>query len=603
MILTQMQGWKLNQLESHVRLLRDTNQPVPQPVLILLSEARKLEEKRAAKRIANRKSACTSRARKKALVAEMTRTNARLRRQAIILSLLPDLVVAIKVNGEITFCSAQVERVLRHKTNDMVGANISEVLTPTSRTALANLVGKLVAAEKAALEDGNNKEGDESGRSSNSGNTSGAAIVSEQSDQGFPLSVVKVSRNRTGGANAGTDTSDSSGNVNVTDTALSRSSLSNQSNSDGTANQNGTENTNRGVKATGNNGDDSSSSSDAKNLSKANEALNRNVRFHNMQIRNFKESRSKAAAHKDDVTGDSVTANNADARLSSLMLFPEVKKMTQQTSVAKKGVSSNMENLEDDSSSSSGDSLLAGVEDMRHKKRKRAENSGSDDSGYRESGESDPSREDSASSTSDTSNGGRPRPLAPTCNICLIRDDLTTIWCEVTSSIRTRSLDEEQPDNSSIPGNVSPKEKKPKTSPNGIDEQQQNNPVVVQIKELLLCLRPIRDGEEKVTEELRFKPEKKALVQIGNDNSNVSSNGLSLNYDATASNSSKSDMNNIRNQAENANMNRPPMKKRHLSLDVGDSAKTVKKESVGNQDVEAEKSVVESLILMSNHQK
>lgn len=94
--------------ESHVQLLRDANQPIPQPVAMLLADARRKEEKRSAKRVANRKSACTSRARKKALVEEMTRTNARLKRQALILALLPDLVIAITVEGEITFCSAQV---------------------------------------------------------------------------------------------------------------------------------------------------------------------------------------------------------------------------------------------------------------------------------------------------------------------------------------------------------------------------------------------------------------------------------------------------------------------------------------------------------------
>ena len=94
--------------EAHVRLLREANQPIPQPLNLLLADARRKEEKRTAKRVANRKSACTSRARKKALVEEMTRTNAKLKRQALILSLLPDLVVAITVDGEITFCSAQV---------------------------------------------------------------------------------------------------------------------------------------------------------------------------------------------------------------------------------------------------------------------------------------------------------------------------------------------------------------------------------------------------------------------------------------------------------------------------------------------------------------
>jgi len=374
--------------ESHAQLLRDTNQPIPQPVQILLGEARKLEEKRAAKRIANRKSACTSRARKKALVTEMTETNARLRRQAIILSLLPDLVVAIQDDGTITFCSAQVQRVLRHEIDDMVGANIVEVLTPSSRTALTGLIDKLVAAEKAAFEDGTNKEqGDESGRSSNSGNTSGAAVVSEPSDQ-FPLSVVKVNNGN--------------GNDDATMSRKeSQSSLTNQSNSDGsTGNQNGNDGSATGSnsnnrKGTRNNDVDSSSSSDTKNLNEANDALTRNVRFHNEQLKIKKEAK-KIMAHTDDVTGDSVTANNADARLSSLMTL-----QPQFEPVAQPQPELNMD--EDNGSSSESDSLLAGVED-RHKKRKRSEgeNNASDDSGYRES---DPSREDSASSTSNTSNG------------------------------------------------------------------------------------------------------------------------------------------------------------------------------------------------------
>jgi hypothetical protein len=41
-------------------------------------------------------------------VEEMTKANAWLRRQAMILALLPDLVIAITVDGKITFCSAQV---------------------------------------------------------------------------------------------------------------------------------------------------------------------------------------------------------------------------------------------------------------------------------------------------------------------------------------------------------------------------------------------------------------------------------------------------------------------------------------------------------------
>ncbi len=331
--------------ETHCHLLREANQPIPQQVALLLAEARRREEKKNAKRVANRKSACTSRARKKAFVEEMTRMNARLKRQAVILSLLPDLVIAIKLDGTITFCSAQVGRVLRHDVEKLIGANINNLLIKNSRKDLARLIHKLAAAEKAALEENNNKEIDESGRSSNSGNQSTAAVVSESSEQGYPpLSVVKV---------------------------------------------------NRSHKSYNNN----NSSSNGNNNSKP--------------------------THTDDVTGATVTANNAEARLSSLQHKPDGKKSTDDTTnttvpanssgltslphkqdkkVSSKGSGSgtNFESQEDVSSSTSTDSLLNGVEDKRKTNVRQREN-GSDDSGYRESEES--TSRDTSSSTSDTSNG------------------------------------------------------------------------------------------------------------------------------------------------------------------------------------------------------
>merc|ERR1740117_1185680 len=356
----------------------------------------------------------------------MTKANARLRRQAVILSLLPDLVIAIKDDGTITFCSTQVERVLHHKVSHMIGANIEDILTPTSRTALSALVKKLVTAEKVILEESNNKEGDESGRSSAFGNTLSAAIVSEQSDQ-FPPAVVKVKTLNL--AEGGNDAANSS----VTGATLCLSAMqSSLSNSDNVSSGSVSNNSGK-QKNSGNSDGDSSSSSEPKNLTKANDALSRNVRFHNEQLK-IKEN--KKFAHTDDYTGDSVTANNADARLSSLMKASEIGKEV--VGEEKNALMSNIENLEDTSSSSSCNSLLAGVED-RQKKRKRVDNASDDGE------ESDPSREDSALSTSDASNR-RPRPLAPTCNICLIRDDLTTIWCEVTSSIRTVTTDDDQTD-------------------------------------------------------------------------------------------------------------------------------------------------------------
>jgi len=89
---------------------------------------------------------------------------------------------------------------------------------------------------------------------------------------------------------------------------------------------------------------------------------------------------------KDDVTGASVTANNATARLSSLKHVPDTPKQ-------KKDKRARYDASVDHSSSD--DSLLAGVEE-----KKKGENA-SDDSGYRESNDS---REETSSSGSDTSN-------------------------------------------------------------------------------------------------------------------------------------------------------------------------------------------------------
>lgn len=124
-----------------MNLLQQLGQPVPQNVTMLLQDARKRAEKREAKRLANRKSASTSRARKKALVKEMTEMNVRLRRQALILSLLPDMVVAITEKGKITYCGPQVERILQYTPEDFLESDgIAKFLIPESQRKLQRLV-------------------------------------------------------------------------------------------------------------------------------------------------------------------------------------------------------------------------------------------------------------------------------------------------------------------------------------------------------------------------------------------------------------------------------------------------------------------------------
>jgi len=125
----------------------------------------------------------------------------------------------------------------------------------------------------------------------------------------------------------------------------------------------------------------------------------------------------------------------------------------------------------------------------------RAGLNSSEDSGYWDSNESSEKYAEDSSSISGASavsweKGKRPRPLAPGCNVCLIRNDLSTIWCELTSSIRTRRFNDEDSELGIIDHN-------PKPAAEVLAEEP------IAEKELLLCFRPILEGR-KVGEEFRF---------------------------------------------------------------------------------------------------
>ena len=110
----------------------------------------------------------------------------------------------------------------------------------------------------------------------------------------------------------------------------------------------------------------------------------------------------------------------------------------------------------------------------------------SDDSGYRQGSES---ADDS--STNNQPKMQRSFTTVPTCNMCFIRGDLTTVWCEVTASNRAVSSYEKT--------TVSPSPSSP------LQQIDALNPPM----ELLLCLRPIKGGTEMATEEFRLKPKHK----------------------------------------------------------------------------------------------
>ena len=184
--------------------------------------------------------------------------------------------------------------------------------------------------------------------------------------------------------------------------------------------------------------------------------------------------------------------------------------------------------------------------------------------------------------------------------MCLIRDDLTTVWCEVTSSIRNKSSDEDAGEEKAM-------------NSKSTESSETSVPKVDQ--ELLLCLRPIRNSGKKVDESFRFVPLAKQASSAAQKDSadawvstisyigetNKEENGDSKNVNRNSSiNSSSSNL-----KQHELYKKRPP-KKRLLATSVdayNDTShqKRTKTENTnqGPNASETEKSVVESLMLMN----
>ena len=147
--------------------------------------------------------------------------------------------------------------------------------------------------------------------------------------------------------------------------------------------------------------------------------------------------------------------------------------------------------------------------------------------------------------------------------MCLIRDDLTTVWCEVTSSLRTRSAEEESSES-------------PSTS-KGTDTDTK-----AEVQELLLCMRPIRDGDKKVDESLRFVPPKR--IETEKSPEVVSGEGM-----VSASSG----------EGRKEELKRPPKKRLLPTHGTSQRKKTKAGGSSESNPDDTEKSVVESLMLMN----
>jgi hypothetical protein len=188
--------------------------------------------------------------------------------------------------------------------------------------------------------------------------------------------------------------------------------------------------------------------------------------------------------------------------------------------------------------------------------------------------------------------------------MCLIRKDLSTVWCEVTSSIRTRTSDEEEGE-----------ETTPSLQPSGSNFD--GNGTKQGQLELLLCLRPIREGDKKVDESLRFVPlptANSSLLRKAFGEAFVSTSSGDYNHDENGDSDRTSIEILPNNQAAAAacgpeNAKRPP-KKRALAVDMEAMStdhdptprKRAKPDDSGQGDRasdDTEKSVVESLMLMN----
>jgi len=231
-----MSNWPVEKLEKHVNLLEQHNRPVPYTLKLLLGNAKRKEEKRQAKRIANRKFAHISRTRKKAFVQELTQQNEQLKRHSMILSMLPDVVFVIGAEGDITFCSDRTVRVLRYGMEELVGRNMADMLAPASKDKLNTLIKQLLLSETSTTAQPQQQaapRGVDSSLSPVVSQSSGGgvekpkkdavpAIEHPPKDGVFPMSVVNVK------AATGTGAKDGSAAANKNDNAPAGTFVSNE---------------------------------------------------------------------------------------------------------------------------------------------------------------------------------------------------------------------------------------------------------------------------------------------------------------------------------------------------------------------------------------
>ncbi|CAM9488364.1 unnamed protein product [Ectocarpus sp. 12 AP-2014] len=111
--------------------------PLQQQLLAQQAE----EMRKSAKRAANRRSANTCRLRKKFFVENMADANERMRKRARVLSLLPDMILAMRRDGVITYASENCRQFLQFtRQQEVEGTNIFDLVESGSHNRLRRLL-------------------------------------------------------------------------------------------------------------------------------------------------------------------------------------------------------------------------------------------------------------------------------------------------------------------------------------------------------------------------------------------------------------------------------------------------------------------------------
>ncbi|KAL7482494.1 hypothetical protein ACHAW6_008171 [Cyclotella cf. meneghiniana] len=589
--MATLQSWSLEQLEMHVQQLKHSSLPIPQHLAVLLFDNRRKEEKRKAKRLANRKSATISRARKKAFIDDMTKDNARLRKRAALLEVLPDLVIAVNMVGEITFCGSQVETVLKHSATELMGVNIRDVVAPNSRRTMQRLIQDIVSKTQqhndCTVADGVGMvpRSDE-GEGNNSNCSSDARCILRQYD-GELVPVLEVNVNAMQPATwAGVYLSADPRSIDEKDRVRNYNNMN------------------------------KSTTTEMTPLTRQRYSCQNKLKSQYVSTSNCDENESTSSCNAsdriisnvDDVVDTSLTAHNVDGKLLSLMSYPSIVMKENLEEAQKPGLCRQKKNEMRQSGTSPkpprSPTLPIIAESCYRGITKTDRNSESEDSRCRESPENPEKIIDSLEvgfGAYERLGVNRERiRLAPVYKICFVRGDLSTVWCELTSSLfckRSFFDDESSFDPKSALAAIN--------NPRGLksaDSFGDNTPTEEGAEdEVLICIRPTCEGE-KVGEEFRFvrtvsTVNESEATSLSEDNTRfvpINTDGILLSRDEIL-NITKS-RNHPRNQ-QTFDGKQESKDTRHLSP----SKKLRVRSHQGGPTGHDVHSVAESLVLMSNN--